>query len=164
MTLASTVDVVPLRPYQRDALAAILEAKARGVTRQLVSLPTGAGKTFLAAHLVRELGLRTVFMVHRDELAKQSRAALEQINPAMSIGLVKAESNDVHAGIVVASAQTLARQSRLEATAQRGVQLRGAPPPQREFSGRMQVFAQRAPVRGRQRQQRTEALAARFWP
>ena len=30
-----------LRPYQHDALAAISAAHERGVTRQLVALPTG---------------------------------------------------------------------------------------------------------------------------
>jgi superfamily II DNA or RNA helicase len=34
-----------LRPYQQDALTAIEAAALRGVRRQVVSLPTGAGKT-----------------------------------------------------------------------------------------------------------------------
>lgn len=112
--VTTETEIVPLRPYQQDAKQAILDARARGVRRQLVSLPTGSGKTVLAAHLVRELGMRTVFMVHRDELAKQSRKSLNDINPGASIGIVKAGDNEVHSQIVVASAQTLARQSRLE--------------------------------------------------
>ncbi len=108
---------VPLRDYQQQALDAILTAYERGVTRQLVSLPTGAGKTFLAAHLVRRVAAtpdwRTVFMVHRDELATQSMRALQQINPDLRVGLVKAGNNDLSADMMVVSAQTLAREARL---------------------------------------------------
>ena len=36
---------LPLRPYQEEAIEAILAAQTRGVTRPLVVLPVGAGKT-----------------------------------------------------------------------------------------------------------------------
>lgn len=110
----SAGQILPLRDYQQQAIDAVFEARGRGVKRQLLSLATGAGKTVIAAHLVRQLGMRTVFMVHRDELATQSMAALARINPGQSIGLCKAERNDLGADLIVASAQTLARQSRLE--------------------------------------------------
>ena len=56
-----------LHPHQEEALAAVLENYQRGIRRQLVSLPTGAGKTILATALHQHLALdRTVFMVHRD--------------------------------------------------------------------------------------------------
>ncbi len=103
-----------LRDYQRAAVDAVHEALGRGVRRQLISLPTGAGKTFVAAHLVSEIGRRTVFMVHRDELARQTVTQMRQVNPALSIGVCKAEQDEVHEDIVVASAQTLAHQSRLD--------------------------------------------------
>lgn len=35
---------IPLRPYQRDALAAIAQTYVRGIRRPLVSVPTGCGK------------------------------------------------------------------------------------------------------------------------
>src|SRR2546423_7326279 len=54
-TTAMTTDVqIELRPYQRDALATIEAAALRGVRRQVVSLPTGAGKTVIFTHLLVE--------------------------------------------------------------------------------------------------------------
>lgn len=116
MTTTAAPDVLPLRDYQVEALEAVEAARARGVTRQLLSMPTGAGKTVVAAHLVRRMAPthRTVFMVHRDELASQSIDKLRDITGASGVGLVKAERDDVHAHMIVASAQTLARQQRLD--------------------------------------------------
>ena len=105
---------VSLRDYQQAALDAVLAKWRGGVGRQLVSLPTGAGKTVLAAHLIPASGLtRTVMMVHRDELVSQSVRVLSDVNPALHIGVVKADRDDVFAPVVVASAQTIAREKRL---------------------------------------------------
>ncbi len=107
-------DILPLRPYQRAALDAVHEARARQVNRQIVSLPTGAGKTVVATHLINEYApAKTVFLVHRDELVTQSVAAIRQTNPHLSVGVVKAASNQVGADVVVASVQTLAHEKRI---------------------------------------------------
>jgi superfamily II DNA or RNA helicase len=109
-----TSPALSLRDYQAATLDAFTKAHARGVTRQLWSLPTGGGKTVVAAELVRRLGWQTVFIVHRDELVEQTRRQMGFINPGISVGVVKAERNDLHAPFIIASAQTLARQSRLD--------------------------------------------------
>ena len=41
-----------LRPYQREAIAAVESAMARGVQRPLLVLPTGCGKTLVFASLI----------------------------------------------------------------------------------------------------------------
>ena len=69
-TLADGIAGAPtleLRDYQRAALDAIHSNRRKGIRRQLVSLPTGAGKTVLAAHLIRETEdlPRTVFLVQK---------------------------------------------------------------------------------------------------
>lgn len=111
---SSSSQAIPPRDYQRVALDAIHAARARGITRQLVSFPTGAGKTIVAAHLVRETGLPTVMLVHRNELVSQSVDKLAQINPNLSIGVVKAERDELDREIIVASVQTLVSPKRLE--------------------------------------------------
>jgi superfamily II DNA or RNA helicase len=111
---------IELRPYQRDALTAIEAAALRGVRRQVVSLPTGAGKTVIFAHLIIERQARTLILVHRDELIHQTLGKLAMVShgTALDIGVVKAE-RDEHAGdVVVGSVQTLAREARLQRLAQ----------------------------------------------
>ena len=105
-----------LRPYQQQALDAIAAAALREVQRQVVSLPTGAGKTVIFAHLVVERHARTLILVHRDELVHQTLDKLAMVaqGTALDIGIVKAE-RDEHAGdVVVASVQTLQRAARLQ--------------------------------------------------
>lgn len=111
---------IELRSYQRDALTAIGAAEQRGVTRQVVSLPTGAGKTVIFVHLLVERGMRTLILVHRDELIRQTLEKLDMVahGTALDIGVIKAE-RDEHAGdVVVASVQTLQRETRLQRLAQ----------------------------------------------
>jgi superfamily II DNA or RNA helicase len=114
MVLDRPSAALSLRDYQRAAVDAVHSARARGITRQLVSLPTGAGKTFVSAHLVSEIGLATVFLVHRDELVRQTVSAMNEVNPALTVGVCKADRDELHADIVVASAATLAHENRLE--------------------------------------------------
>lgn len=48
---------ISLRPYQQEAISAVLDARDRGVRRQLLVLPTGGGKTIVFAELIRRLRL-----------------------------------------------------------------------------------------------------------
>jgi ATP-dependent helicase IRC3 len=111
---------IELRSYQRDALTAIEAAALRGVRRQVVSLPTGSGKTVIFAHLLVERQTRTLILVHRDELIHQTLDKLAMVaqGTALDIGVVKA-ARDEHAGdVVVGSVQTLQREARLQRLAQ----------------------------------------------
>src|SRR5262245_58584318 len=110
---------IELRPSQR-ALTAVAAAALRGVRRQGVSLPTGAGNTVILAHLILERQTRTLMLVHRDELIHQTLDKLAMISrgTARDIGVIKAE-RDEHAGDVgVASVPTLQREQRLQRLAQ----------------------------------------------
>jgi superfamily II DNA or RNA helicase len=102
-----------LRPYQHEALEAVTGAPARGISRPLVALPTGAGKTILFSALAGQRGGRALILAHRDELIQQAADKLRWTIPGAQVGVVKAERNETSAPIVVASVQTLARHSRL---------------------------------------------------
>lgn len=104
---------VALRPYQHDALAAIADAAARGVSRQLVHLPTGTGKTIIFAALIAARGGRALVLVHRDELVTQAVDKIRLFLPDAAIGIVKGDRNECDAAIIVGSVQTLSRPGRL---------------------------------------------------
>jgi ATP-dependent helicase IRC3 len=106
--------ILTLRPYQHEALDAIYASTHRGVRRQLISLPTGTGKTIVFAHLIHQSPGRSLILVHRDELITQAIEKLSFIDPLMDIGVVKAERNELDRHVVVASIQTLSRRRRLE--------------------------------------------------
>ena len=56
----------PLRPHQERALEAIRASLAGGRRRPMLMMPTGGGKTLLAAHIIAralDKGKRVAFMV-----------------------------------------------------------------------------------------------------
>lgn len=109
----ASAPVLALRPYQHEALAAIRAAYATGVRRPLVVLPTGAGKTVVFAHLIRDLPGRALVLAHRDELIGQAADKLGQVDPSAIVGRVQAEWDEWRAPVVVASVQSLAQPGRL---------------------------------------------------
>src|SRR5436309_6964077 len=100
------------RPYQHEAVAAILAAAARGVQRPLLVLPTGTGKTIIFALLVQRRGGRALILAHRDELIHQAVDKVHLVDPMMPLGMVQAERDELMAPTVVASVQTLSRRTR----------------------------------------------------
>lgn len=104
-----------LRPYQVEALDALREGWEKGLSRIAVVLPTGMGKTVIFAELVRasvESGIPPMILVHRDELVNQAVEKIHSAAPHLSVGVVKAERNEVGSDVIVASVQTLARAGR----------------------------------------------------
>lgn len=104
-----------LRPYQTKAIEAIEQAEREGVRRPLVVHPTGTGKTVTFSHAIRQRADRgrALVMVHRDELASQTRNKIKIVAPELSTGIVKAELNELDADVVIASVQTASRDRRL---------------------------------------------------
>src|SRR3989441_5368638 len=101
------------RPYQHEAVAAVLAAALRGVQRPLLVLPTGTGTTIVFALLVQRRGGRALILAHRDELIQQAVDKLHLVDPTLPLGVVQAERDELTAPTVVASVQTLSRRPRL---------------------------------------------------
>lgn len=110
-----------LRDYQEQTIESLFSRWIEGPENRLgVVLPTGMGKTVIFAELAHRWisgagGSRrpVLILVHRDELVKQTVAKVHGVAPKASIGVVKAERNQWDANVVVASVQTLGRESRL---------------------------------------------------
>ncbi len=66
-----------LRPYQLEAVHAVIAARKRGVRRMVLALPTGAGKTIVFSELIRRAKYDVLVLAHRDELLVQAKEKIE---------------------------------------------------------------------------------------
>ena len=75
----------------------------------------GTGKTYASAFAMRELGFkRVLFLVHRGQLARQTKKSYEKIfDKSVSMGLVGAGYSDYDRDYVFATVQTLNRDEHL---------------------------------------------------
>lgn len=106
-----------LRGYQQECLDGIDKALETH-TRVAAVVPTGSGKTVIFAHLIERehrAGRKALVLVHREELAEQAMAKIHSVAPHLTVGVVKAERNEVDADVIVASVQTLVNPARREA-------------------------------------------------
>ena len=110
------------RPYQAEAQKKVLQRWKKGITRQLISLPTGCGKTIIFGMLAGTLRERTLVLAHREELLLQARQKIRLVYPDADIGILKAqEKSGLDAEICIASVQTAARHTK--ALSERGFKL-----------------------------------------
>ena len=76
----STFRLTP-RPYQYEAVAALLAATARGIHRPLLVLPTGTGKIIVCALLVQRRRGQSLILAHRDEIIQPAVEKLHLVDP-----------------------------------------------------------------------------------
>jgi len=103
----------PLRFHQTKALDLIRQSAGQGNRRIVCQMPTGAGKTLTASHLIRSAlgkGNATIFTAPAVSLIDQTVAAFEA-EGLRDIGVMQASHprTDPRAALQVASVQTLAR-------------------------------------------------------
>lgn len=102
-----------LRHYQEEAISKTIRSFDKGITRQLLTLPTGSGKTIIMAALAKQLGKRTLFLAHREELITQAIAKFKLIWPEAKVGVCMAEQNETDKEVVFESVQSCSRDARL---------------------------------------------------
>lgn len=106
-----------LRKYQNEAVAAIHSEWEDGHSKTMLVLPTGAGKTIVAAKIIEDqakLDEHVLFLAHRDELLTQASDKIKKVSN-LDCAVEKAESTSIGLpnNAVVGSVQTLCRTSRL---------------------------------------------------
>jgi len=99
------------RYYQDAAIRAALEKIAAGGNRVLLTLATGAGKTFIAVNLLRKIAdagqlRRALFICDRDELRTQALGAFQNVFGS-DVAAVSTRQPEKNARILVATYQTL---------------------------------------------------------
>lgn len=102
-----------LRPYQEEATDAFFSALSEH-KRQLISLPTGTGKTIVFGAVAKRFARvctakRPILVIaHRAELLDQAAEKIRFVWPEARIGRVQAERNEQeNVDVIVASTQTL---------------------------------------------------------
>jgi superfamily II DNA or RNA helicase len=110
--------MMEVRPYQTKCLDAMQEAAKNGVTRQLVVMATGLGKTVVVGKFLERMGFPNTYgIMHREELITQARDRFRAINPNLTIGFDKAEFRpDVSTDKVILATVPECRPCRREAT------------------------------------------------
>jgi len=103
--------VIQLRPYQSKIIDETRALMQKGCRSILIQSPTGSGKTALTAHMLHTAagkGMRSLFIVHRRELIKQSTRAFAL--EGLKHGIISAGFFEDRRYLVqLASVQTLAR-------------------------------------------------------
>ncbi len=103
---------MPLRPYQLAALAAVKQELYAGTPRQLIVLPTAAGKSVIFREIPSTIDLQRNkqlwLLVHRNELVRQAAEHFRKANPTLTVGTERADTTaNPLDDIVVASVQSV---------------------------------------------------------
>jgi len=97
-----------LRDYQRQAVACTLSRIKRGRRRVYIELPTGSGKSVVLASIAQAMraGGRVLAVAHRRELIDQLAGTMTYVLGDVP-GVVMAGRDEIDAGVIVGSIQTL---------------------------------------------------------
>ncbi len=105
-----------LRPYQEQAIDAIVKAYDKGIRRQLMSMATGTGKTVIFSNLFERMKERLPgqywVVAHREELIDQAVRHIRHWNPSLLVDKEMAEyqANPL-ADIIVSSIASIGRKN-----------------------------------------------------
>jgi DNA repair protein RadD len=103
------LQAAPLRPYQLKLVLEVARLMRLGYRRILIQLPTGGGKTKMAAALMgctADLGLNSEFIVHRKELITQTSRSFT--DEGLSHGFIASKRPmDLTHSTILAGVQTL---------------------------------------------------------
>jgi superfamily II DNA or RNA helicase len=92
-----------LRNYQVDAADTFI----RRSNISILEIGTGGGKTEIAIECIRQLGFKTLFIVDKIELLRQTKKRIED-SLGISVGVIGAGEDDIK-DVTVATVQTLAK-------------------------------------------------------
>jgi DNA repair protein RadD len=102
--------MIPLRPYQQDAIERVRDAYRAGHRAPLLVAPTGAGKTVMFGFVAGQTasrGKRVLVLCHRRELIRQASRKLTETG--VPHGIIAPGHTPTRDPVQVASVQTLGR-------------------------------------------------------
>jgi superfamily II DNA or RNA helicase len=96
---------MPLRPYQVEAVEAMINAIKVNQCRGIIQIATGGGKTEVAVAMYLYDKINTMFLVHRKDLLYQAKERFERYG--VKVGVLGDGVSDLNHNIVIATMQTL---------------------------------------------------------
>ena len=84
----SITEMITLRDFQQECLDSIVAEYEAGTSRQIISLPTGSGKTVVMAAVGRHFNKKVLVLAHREELITHSRDKFRLVWPNVEIGVL----------------------------------------------------------------------------
>jgi len=99
---------------QANALENIKHYRDLSITKGVVILPTGMGKTILAALDAKRLNTSTLFIVHRNDILQESYEKFNAVWPEPTKGFFNADEKDTKSQIIFASKDTLYREGNID--------------------------------------------------
>ncbi|MDD5651723.1 MAG: DEAD/DEAH box helicase family protein, partial [Candidatus Nanoarchaeia archaeon] len=94
-----------LRDYQKEALHSIINLYNSNITKQLIVLPTGSGKTVIIAAILKFFNKKTLVISHRKEIIKQTINTIKRFCDT-DVGIYLGKEKDLNHKIIVGSIQT----------------------------------------------------------
>ena len=92
---------IKLRPYQLEAIESAMQKK-----NGIIYIGTGGGKSLLSAEMIKRVNKRTLFLVNRIELVRQTKEAFQNYL-GVEVGEMSEGEMDITKQITVASIQTI---------------------------------------------------------
>jgi superfamily II DNA or RNA helicase len=102
-----------LRPRQVKFVDSCLSA-LKSKNNTLGVAPTGAGKTVMLSAVIKDLGVRTLVLQHRDELVSQNMRTFKAVAPGVSTDVYNASRKRWAEGTTFAMVQTLSRDENID--------------------------------------------------
>lgn len=103
--------MINLRNYQIECLEAIQSNCGNGIHRQLVHLPTAAGKSVIFGSLIAKVvaatpNARVLVLAFACDLLKNAKDKILMVSPHLDVGIVDGSSKQFKSQIVISTVQT----------------------------------------------------------
>ena len=102
-----------LRDYQKEALQKVVESFDQNINKQLIVMPTGAGKTILFLAVSQHFKEKTLILAHRGELLSQAYDKFKKFHPNASVSIYRGTNRDLNSQVIISSIQTCSQKKRL---------------------------------------------------
>lgn len=113
-----------LRDYQLEAIQVVEQEYKNNISKMIIAIPTGGGKTAIAVGISKHfLAKKVLFIAHRDELIQQAYKTFKAHWQEVDIGICQDDRNEIDCHVVIGTIQSCGKTKRLEKLKKRNFDL-----------------------------------------